>query len=104
MDLQESHLTLPTITVCLDDSELSQLSAKPYGPFLCLRQVSQTIVRWKICFGGGAAPKQWEWGKKGICKESPKKGRSGGRRGGRLVEGREGLHQEEMHFSSCICC
>ena len=22
MDLQESHLTLPTITVCLDDSEL----------------------------------------------------------------------------------
>lgn len=100
MDLQESHLTLPTITVCLDDSELSQLSAKPYGPFLCLRQVSQTIVRWKICFGGGAAPKQWEWGKKGICKESPKKGRSGGGEGevggggeGGATSGRDALFQ-----------
>ena len=99
MDLQESHLTLPTITVCLDDSELSQLSAKPYGPFLCLRQVSQTIVRWKICFGGGAAPKQWEWGKKGICKESPKKGRSGGgERGGWWWRGGRGYIRKRCTF------
>ena len=50
---------------------------------------------------------KWGVGLEGNLQRVPQKGRSGGggeREGVRLVEGREELHQEEMHFSSCICC